>query len=124
MRPPSTPTQRNPQPHRIRRKTDVWGSKGLGAITLRQLADLSQSQLPSVQHYVNTVHQMLTRRNQWAYEAGEMAQRIQKWASKHQQTADTLFDIAHLATVDGVDPDGAFVSAKAPLEKAIRHLER
>lgn len=64
--------------------------------------------------YVDTVHRMLTRRNQLAFEAAEMAQEIRRWAAQNQVTADRLFDIAHRATVHGVDPDGPFVPLAKP----------
>ncbi|USH03730.1 PLxRFG domain-containing protein [Grimontia kaedaensis] len=99
------------------------GKVGLGAVTLRQLADLSKETLPMVKTYVDTVHRMLTRRNQMAFEAAEIAQDIRKWSAKNSAVADQMFSIAHDATVAGVDPDVAFVPAEAAIKRRIEYLE-
>ncbi len=101
----------------------IRGDIGLGAITLRQLADLAKDKLPQLIQYVDTVHLMLTRRNQLAFDAHDMADGIRKWAAKNRKHADEMFDIAHLATVEGVDPEQPFKSAKETIEKRIQHLE-
>ncbi|PJC87854.1 PLxRFG domain-containing protein [Vibrio sp. HA2012] len=101
----------------------IRGDIGLGAITLRQLADLAKDKLPQLSQYVDTVHLMLTRRNQLAFDAHDMADGIRKWAAKNRKHADEMFDIAHLATVEGVDPEQPFKSAKETIEKRIQHLE-
>ncbi|WP_283130759.1 PLxRFG domain-containing protein [Enterovibrio norvegicus] len=99
------------------------GKAGLGAVSLRQLSDLAADKLPMVKTYVDTVHRMLTRRNQMAFESAEIAQDIRKWAAKNQHDADTMFGLAHQATVEGVDPDGEFVSAAAAIERRIEYVE-
>ncbi|WP_139344041.1 PLxRFG domain-containing protein [Vibrio ruber] len=101
----------------------VRGNLGLGALTLRQLADLSQRKLPQLSEYVDTVHRMLSRRNQLAFDAHEMANSIRKWMGRHKQDADEMFDIAHQSTIEGVDPAQAFQSAREVAEKRIQHLE-
>ncbi|PWI35372.1 hypothetical protein DI392_00655 [Vibrio albus] len=101
----------------------IRGDIGLGAITLRQLADLAKNKLPQLSQYVDTVHLMLTRRNQLAFDAHDMADAIRKWAARNRKHADEMFDIAHLATVEGVDPEQPFKSAKETIEKRIQHLE-
>ncbi len=102
----------------------IRGDIGLGAVTLRQLADLAnKNKLPQLSQYVDTVHLMLTRRNQLAFDAHDMADGIRKWAAKNRKHADEMFDIAHLATVEGVDPEQPFKSAKETIEKRIQHLE-
>ncbi|MFL7024244.1 PLxRFG domain-containing protein [Enterovibrio norvegicus] len=104
-------------------KGTVGGKAGLGAVSLRQLSDLASDKLPMVKTYVDTVHRMLTRRNQMAFESAEIAQDIRKWAAKNQHDADTMFGLAHQATVEGVDPDGEFVSAAAAIERRIEYVE-
>ncbi|MCE0495785.1 PLxRFG domain-containing protein [Vibrio salinus] len=102
----------------------IKGDLGLGAVTLRQLSDLANHKLPQVKNYVDTVHKMLTQRNQLAFDAHEMANFVRKWAARNRKAADEMFDVAHLATVEGVDPDKEFKSAKETLEKRIQHLEK
>ncbi|CZF79751.1 PLxRFG domain-containing protein [Grimontia marina] len=99
------------------------GRLGLGAVSLRQLADLSKDTLPMVKTYVDTVHRMLTRRNQMAFESAEIAQHIRKWAAKNKDAADQMFGLAHDATVEGVDPDKPFVSAEEAIQRRIEYLE-
>ena len=102
----------------------IRGEIGLGAVTLRQLADLAKDKLPQLGQYVDTVHRMLTRRNQLAFDAHEMADGIRKWSARNRKHAEEMFDIAHLATVEGVDPEQPFKSAKEQIEKRIQHLEK
>ncbi|WP_158174826.1 PLxRFG domain-containing protein [Grimontia hollisae] len=104
-------------------KSVAGGRVGLGALTLRQLADISKNTLPMVETYVDIVHRMLTRRNQMAFESAEIAQNIRKWAAKNSATADKMFSIAHDATVAGVDPDTEFVPAEAAIKRRIEYLE-
>lgn len=66
---------------------------------------------------------MLSRRNQLAFDAHEMADSIRKWMARNRKSADEMFDVAHWATVEGVDPDLEFKSAKEAIEKRIQHLE-
>ncbi|SHO54436.1 DNA primase TraC [Vibrio quintilis] len=101
----------------------VKGEVGLGFVTLRQLSDLAKDKLPQVGQYVDTVHRMLSRRNQLAFDAHEMADSIRKWMARNRKSADEMFDVAHWATVEGVDPDLEFKSAKEAIEKRIQHLE-
>ncbi|WP_407330542.1 PLxRFG domain-containing protein [Enterovibrio sp. 27052020O] len=101
----------------------LGGKLGLGAVSLRQLSDLSKDTLPMVKTYVDTVHRMLTRRNQMAFESAEIAQDLRKWAGKNQDAADKVFEMAHDATVEGVDPDKAFVSAEDAITRRIEYLE-
>ncbi|WBA13832.1 PLxRFG domain-containing protein [Salinivibrio proteolyticus] len=104
-------------------KGELGGKKGLGAVTLRQLADLAKDKLPQIKGYVDTVHRMMERRNQMAFESAEIAQSIRKWAAKNKPMADEMFDIAHQATVEGVDPAESFVSAAEAIQNRIRHIE-
>lgn len=104
-------------------KEALGGSKGLGFVTLRQLADLAKDKLPVVERYVDTVHRMITRRNQMSFEAAEIAQDIRKWAAKNQKAADEMFGIAHEATVHGVDPDKDFVSLVKAAERRIDYIK-
>lgn len=104
-------------------KGALGGSKGLGAVSLRQLADLAHDKLPQIKTYVDTVHRMMERRNQMAFESADIAQNIRKWAAKNKPVADELFNVAHEATVEGVDPAEQFVSAAGAIENRIRHIE-
>ncbi|WP_025673875.1 PLxRFG domain-containing protein [Salinivibrio socompensis] len=104
-------------------KGALGGSKGLAFVTLRQLGDLAQNKLPQIKTYVDTVHRMMERRNQMAFESAEIAQNIRKWAAKNKPAADEMFNIAHDATVEGVDPAEAFVSAAEAIQNRIRHIE-
>lgn len=101
----------------------LGGKVGLGAVTLRQLSDLAVDTLPMVKTYVDTVHRMITRRNQMAFESAEIAQDIRKWSAKNNEAAEKMFSLAHDATVEGVDPDKAFVSAADAIQRRIEHLE-
>ena len=100
----------------------IRGDIGLGAVTLRQLADLAKNKLPQLSEYVDTVHRMLTRRNQLAFDAHDMADGIRKWMAKDKKAAEEMFDIAHQATVEGVDPEKDFASAEEAILNRFEHI--
>ena len=107
-----------------------WASKqgaGLtgqkyGALTLRQLSEISRMTLPHIKAYVATIHRMMTRRNQMAEDAVTIANDVQKWAARNAAEADTLFDLMHEATLAEVDPAEPFVSRKDMLNDRVKVL--
>lgn len=104
-------------------KGAIGGRKGLALVTLRQLGDLAKDKVPQIKTYVDTVHRMMERRNQMAFESAEIAQEVRKWAAKNKPAADEMFNLAHDATVEGVDPAEEFVSAAEAIQNRIRHIE-
>ncbi|MEZ8965474.1 PLxRFG domain-containing protein [Vibrio breoganii] len=84
------------------------GERGLGAITLDQLADLSKKLTPAINVYNDIVRRMTKKRNQMADKSANLAMDVRKWASVNKAEADEMFDIAHQATVDGIDPEQEF----------------
>lgn len=97
-------------------------SQKYGALTLRQLSEISRMTLPHIKAYVATIHRMMTRRNQMAEDAVTIANDVQKWAARNAAEADTLFDLMHEATLAEVDPAEPFVSRKDMLNDRVKVL--
>jgi N12 class adenine-specific DNA methylase len=79
----------------------------LGAVTLRQLADLGAAHIPGIKGYLAAQQRMDTRRNEMTEESGVFAEETwQAWARKreHRVAAEALASLMHDATREQVDP--------------------
>lgn len=95
----------------------------LGALTLQQLAEMSEKVMPQIKQYAKTVQLMLTERNTLAEKAADIVEDWQKWAAKNKAEADKQADLMHDATLAMVDPSEEFVSMAEHLQKRIKSLE-
>lgn len=110
-----------PLKQRLMSKLETWRPALLGALTLRQLAEVAAPYLPSGKAYVDLVSAMQTRRNVLASEADTIAkewetlQRQNRRAATAEQRrnrdtdSDRTVDLMHEATIAGVDPAEPYV---------------
>jgi len=73
----------------------------LGALTLRQLAEVAGRDLPGIRGMVDGMQRMQIERNKMADEASALTER---WRKLPKDQADALADMMHEATKAGVDP--------------------
>ncbi|MCK5924168.1 MAG: hypothetical protein KAG66_24750, partial [Methylococcales bacterium] len=88
------------------------GGRLLGFLTLRQMVEIGSKHLPGLGVYMDTVQNMLTRRNVLAEESGVFAEKWRKWTIKHRAASIKTYDIMHRATLAGVDPAEAYQALK------------
>lgn len=93
----------------IKGKLEDWKPALLGALTLRQLAEIGARYLPQVRSYADTVQRMQTRRNLLQQEAAAIATKWEKWQRRNRAQAEVLAGVMHDATIAGVDPAEEFV---------------
>lgn len=80
----------------------------LYTITLRHIAELGGKLLPTLKGYVQIVQQMATDRTQMQEDAAAIADRWDREQRKDRQGADNMANLAHDATIAGVDPDAEY----------------
>lgn len=76
----------------------------LGALTLRQLAEVGAKWLPGIQLYDRLRTTMETRRNVMMEEAGRLGDGVDSWARKHPEEARAVFELENETTLAQVDP--------------------
>jgi hypothetical protein len=76
----------------------------LGALTLRQLAEVGAKWLPGIQLYDRLRTTMETRRNVMMEEAGRLGDGVDSWARKHPAEARAVFELENETTLAQVDP--------------------
>lgn len=78
----------------------------LGAVTLRQLADLGAKHIPGIVGYTREQQRMDTRRNEMIEESGVFAGLWESWARKKENLAqaEEAASLMHAATLAQVDP--------------------
>lgn len=76
----------------------------LGALTLRQLAEVGAKWLPGIQLYDRRRTTMETRRNVMMEEAGRLGDGVDSWARKHPAEARAVFELENETTLAQVDP--------------------
>lgn len=95
----------------------------LGTLTLRQLSEIGRDHLPGIARYVDTVHAMITTRNQLAGDSAEVVENWERWANKNKADADTLTEVMHDSTLANVDPSEVFVEAAEMMKERVRIVE-
>lgn len=83
--------------------------KALGALSLRMLADVAETQVPEITTYQRTVDAMQSMRNRMAEQTDEEVKEWMTWAKRNKAQADQLTDMMYEATIAGTDPEGEFV---------------
>lgn len=93
----------------------------LGLLTLRQLAELADKDLPQIARLVRGMQRMQTERNKMADSAKQIADR---WLNLGQKSADRVGAMMHAATTAGVDPAEEYrpIADIEKLKKKIDHL--
>ena len=77
----------------------------LGALTLRQLADLVNKRLPQLENFIRVVENYMARKNAILKESGDISKRWERLQSRNPDVSRTLGKLMHGATITGVDPD-------------------
>lgn len=110
----------------LNRVSDITPT-ALKALTLRQLTEIASDRLlPNAKRYQRTVDDMKVRRIQLQNAPAKVVRAFQELQSqayakmrregKQFSDADVMADVAHDATIAGVDPAEAFVSGSVSLE--------
>jgi hypothetical protein len=99
---------------------DQWTGKlgtSLGALTLRQLADVGSAWLPGIKLYDRLRTRMETRRNVMMEESGRLGDAVDSWARQraHRDEARRVFELMNDATLQQVDP-ADYQVLKIPLQ--------
>ena len=99
---------------------DQWTGKlgtSLGALTLRQLADVGSAWLPGIKLYDRLRTRMETRRNVMMEESGRLGGAVDSWARHraHRDEARRVFELMNDATLQQVDP-ADYQPLKIPLQ--------
>ena len=99
---------------------DQWTGKlgtSLGALTLRQLADVGSAWLPGIKLYDRLRTRMETRRNVMMEESGRLGDAVDSWARHraHRDEARRVFELMNDATLQQVDP-ADYQPLKIPLQ--------
>lgn len=76
----------------------------LGALATRHLTTMLGDYFPSAHLYTDYLAEMEADRNAMQAEGDAVAEDVRKWAAKNKRDAQAMFDLAHRATIDGVDP--------------------
>lgn len=78
----------------------------LGALTLRQLAEVAERTLPGLDAYVGERQRMESRRNDMIDDSGAFGDAWETWARKpaNRAQARLVADLMHQATLEQVDP--------------------
>ena len=79
----------------------------LGALTLRQIADLVGGRITQVDNFVRVAEEFLSRKNYVLNESAEIAKKWERLQSKDPVMSRQIGEVMAMATIKEVDPDGA-----------------
>jgi predicted GNAT family acetyltransferase len=120
--------QANYNPGFVRSRVDALRSFGqnnlsmlLGAIPRDKLRDfVAPGKMPSTDAYTREVQKMDGRRNELMMEAEKTGKRWLKYNRKNRESAKTLSELMHAATIAGVEPANEY----KPLYSSPKNLEQ
>jgi hypothetical protein len=109
MRRLMTPTEWNEikrdMPYILSTATSATRPQLLGALTLRQIDDLTRGRIPQVGNFIRVVERFLARKNNILRESGEISQRWEEMQRKNPEMSRLLAKVMHAATIKQFDPD-------------------
>lgn len=79
-------------------------SRWLSVFATRHLTTMLGDYFPNAHLYTDYLAEMEADRNAMQAEGDAVAEDVRKWAAKNKADAQAMFDLAHRATIDGVDP--------------------
>lgn len=79
-------------------------SRWLSVFATRHLTTMLGDYFPNAHLYTDYLAEMEADRNAMQAEGDAVAEDVRKWAAKNKRDAQAMFDLAHRATIDGVDP--------------------
>jgi hypothetical protein len=104
-----TPTEwneiRRDMPYIISSATSATRPQLLGALTLRQIDDLTKGRIPQVGNFIRVVERFLARKNNILRESGEISQRWEEIQRKNPAMSRLIAKVMHAATIKQFDPD-------------------
>jgi hypothetical protein len=104
-----TPTEwneiRRDMPYILSSATSATRPQLLGALTLRQIDDLTRGRIPQVGNFIRVVERFLARKNNILRESGEISQRWEEIQRKSPDMSRLLAKVMHAATIKQFDPD-------------------
>ncbi len=105
---------------------DALRSTWLGFLATRHLTELGGDYLPTIDRYSDYLAEMQADRNKLQAEAEAIAEPARQWAGKNKAESRRLFDLMHLATMDGVDPSREYqpLQFRMPGEKGLQEVNR
>lgn len=77
----------------------------LGALTLRQIDDLTRGRIPQVGNFIRVVERFLARKNSILRESGQISERWNEMQRKSASMSRLLAKVMHAATIKQFDPD-------------------
>lgn len=108
------------------RVKDALRSTWLGALATRHLTELGRDYFPGIDRYSDYLAEMQADRNKLQSEADTIAEAARHWAGRNKAESRRLFDLMHLATMDGVDPSREYqpLQFRMPGEKGLQEVNR
>jgi hypothetical protein len=79
----------------------------LGALTLRQIADLVNKRIPQVGNFIQVVEDFMSRTNRILQESGDIAKKWQRLQARDPEMSRKIGAVMHRATIQRIDPDKA-----------------
>lgn len=77
----------------------------LGALTMRQMADLVGGRIPQLNNFIREAEAFLARKNEILTESGHISKRWEKLQARDPEMSRKLAAVMHRATISEVDPD-------------------
>ena len=79
----------------------------LGALTLRQIADLVNKRIPQLDNFIRVTEDYMARKNRILSESGDITKRWQRLQAMNPDMSRNIGAVMHRATIQGIDPDKA-----------------
>lgn len=79
----------------------------LGALTLRQIADLVNGRIPQLDNFIRVVEDYMSRTNRILQESGDITKRWQRLQAQDPEMSRKIGAVMHRATIQRIDPDKA-----------------
>jgi len=79
----------------------------LGALTLRQIADLVDGRIPQLDNFIRVVEEYTARKNRILTESGDITKRWQRMQAMDPEMSRKIGAVMHRATIQRIDPDKA-----------------
>ena len=77
----------------------------LGALTLRQIADLANKRIPQLDNFIGVTERFLARKNEILTESGDISKNWERLQARDPEMSRKLAAVMHRATINEVDPD-------------------
>lgn len=79
----------------------------LGALTLRQIADLANKRIPQLDNFIRVTESFLSRKNEILTESGNISKQWERLQARDPEMSRQLAAVMHRATLKEIDPDAS-----------------